>query len=87
MFDTLDRIFNGTQPLVVREEIRVPTDRIAGCDIVRIDDLGRRIVVIPKGQPVRPDIPLTKAEQEMVQHTPPAVRRVHEHGTYRLEGW
>lgn len=85
MFEKLTDIFQGRQPLVLREEIRVVSNRLAGCDVLRRDDLGRTVVVVPKGQPVPPDVALTEREEALV-YAPAAKRervmRSSGHGFY-----
>jgi hypothetical protein len=86
MFDAMDNILNGFAPLVVRDEVRVTGDQVAGSDIVRLDDLRRSVIVVPAGQQVPAYVQLTPAEKAALR---PAVEvtRVHEAGSYRLTGW
>jgi hypothetical protein len=62
-------ILSGKSPLVLRDAT-ISVDRVVGCDILRRDHLGRRIVVVPKGQGVPDDIELTDRERALVRPAP-----------------
>ena len=70
MFESLDRIISGRSPLTVRDAT-ISADRVMGCDIVRKDNLGRNVVVVPKGAGVPDDIALTDRERSLIVPAPP----------------
>jgi hypothetical protein len=58
-------------------------------DIVRTDQIGRRYVVVPKGQPPEHRVRLTEQEEATLVEPPPSPRRGHLHRSpygFSLEG-
>ena len=83
MFENMMDVFTGRAPLVMRNAT-VSAERVVGCDVIRKDHLGRNVVVIPKGQGVPSDIPLTERELSLVRPAPKLERvmRSSGHGFY-----